>query len=107
MSQSPPPAAPQGKSPAPTISIVIAGVCAALAISFAISAFHTEVGPRRRAGEAHRRASAAVREQSALSEEERSAAETETKEAAAGTKFQSRYNTVRNRFIAERSRPAT
>ena len=101
MSQSPPPAAPQGKRPAPTIWIVIAGVCAALAIGFAIWAFTLKSDRDDTQAKLTAAQSAAVREQSALSEEERSAAETETKEAAFGTKFQSRYNTVRNRFIAE------
>lgn len=101
MSQSPPPGAPQGKSPAPTIWIVIAGVCAALAIGFAIWAFSLKSDRDDTQAKLTAAQSATAREQSALSEEERSAAETESKEAAFGTKFQTRYNAVRNRFIAE------
>lgn len=101
MSQTPPPGAQDGKRPAPTVWIVTAGVCAALAIGFAIWAFTLKSDRDDTQSQLTAAQSETAREQSALSEEERSAAETEAKEKAFGTKFKNRYNAVRDRFIAE------
>ena len=96
-----PPGEPDGTGSSSTMWIIIAGVCAALAIGFAIWAFSLKSDRDDTQAKLTAAQSAAAREQSALSEEERSAAETEAKEAAFGTKFQTRYNAVRNRFIAQ------
>jgi hypothetical protein len=82
------------RSSAPTLWIIIAGVCAVLAIGFAIWAFSLKSDR----DDTQAKLTAA---QAATGQEERSAAETEAKQAAFGTRFEQRYNAVRNRFIAE------
>jgi hypothetical protein len=95
-----PPGAPDGTGSSSTMWIIIAGVCAALAIGFAIWAFSLKSDRDDTQAKLTAAESALAREQASLSEEERSA-ETESKEAAFGTRFQNRYNAVRNRFIAQ------
>jgi hypothetical protein len=96
-----PPGEPNGAGERSTMWIIIAGVCAALAIGFAIWAFSLKSDRDDTQAKLKATESALAREQASLSEEERSAAETESKEAAFGTRFQNRYNAVRNRFIAQ------
>ena len=96
---SPPPGSSASKSP--TLWMVIAGVCAVLAIGFAIWAFSLKSDRDDTSSQLTAAQSALAREKAELSEEERSAAETESKEQAFGERFKARYNTVRDRFIAE------
>jgi len=96
-----PPGAPNDEAQRPTMWIIIAGVCAVLAIGFAIWAFTLKSDRDDTQDKLTATESALAREQATLSEEERSAAETEAKQAAFGTRFEQRYDAVRNRFIAQ------
>ena len=95
------PGAPNDDDRRPTMWIIIAGVCAVLAIGFAIWAFTLKSDRDDTQAKLTATESALAREQATLSEEERSAAEQESKEAAFGTRFKDRYDAVRNRFIAQ------